>query len=42
LGEDVLKPYKETLDRWLWPDVLGFSFIKALVRIASITPPATA
>lgn len=22
LGEDVLKPYKETLDRWLWPDPL--------------------
>jgi hypothetical protein len=22
LGEGVLKPYKETLDRWLWPDVL--------------------
>jgi hypothetical protein len=22
LGEDVLKPYKETLDRWLWPDGL--------------------
>ena len=22
LGEDVLQPYKETLDRWLWPDVL--------------------
>jgi hypothetical protein len=22
LGEDVLKPYKEALDRWLWPDVL--------------------
>jgi len=22
LGEDVLKPYKETLERWLWPDVL--------------------
>ena len=22
MGEDVLKPYKETLDRWLWPDVL--------------------
>jgi len=21
-GEDVLKPYKEKLDRWLWPDVL--------------------
>jgi hypothetical protein len=22
LGEDVLKPYKKTLDRWLWPDVM--------------------
>jgi hypothetical protein len=22
LGEDVLRSYKETLDRWLWPDVL--------------------
>ena len=22
LGEDVLKPYKKKLDRWLWPDVL--------------------
>jgi hypothetical protein len=22
LGEDVLQPYKQTLDRWLWPDVL--------------------
>jgi hypothetical protein len=21
LGEDVLDPYKKTLDRWLWPDV---------------------
>src|SRR5271168_449674 len=21
LGEDVLKRYKETLERWLWPDV---------------------
>jgi len=21
LGEDVLKPYKATIDRWLWPDV---------------------
>jgi len=21
LGEDVLRPYKETIDRWLWPDV---------------------
>ena len=22
LGEDVLRPYRETLGRWLWPDVL--------------------
>lgn len=22
LGDDVLKPYKAALDRWLWPDVL--------------------
>jgi hypothetical protein len=22
LGEAVLEPYKQTLDRWLWPDVL--------------------
>src|SRR5450755_582664 len=22
LGEDILEPYKETIDRWLWPDVL--------------------
>jgi hypothetical protein len=21
LGENVLKPYKQTIDRWLWPDV---------------------
>ena len=21
LGEDVLKPYKAAIDRWLWPDV---------------------
>lgn len=21
LGDDVLKPYKQTIDRWLWPDV---------------------
>src|SRR6202140_1208833 len=20
LGEDVLEPYKQTIDRWLWPD----------------------
>jgi len=22
VGSDALRPYKETLDRWLWPDVL--------------------
>ena len=22
LGGDVLKPYKDSIDRWLWPDVL--------------------
>ena len=22
LGQDVLEPYKKTIDRWLWPDVL--------------------
>lgn len=22
LGEDILKPYRQTIDRWLWPDVL--------------------
>jgi hypothetical protein len=22
LSEDVLKPYKQTIDRWLWPDVI--------------------
>ena len=21
MGEDILEPYKETMDRWLWPDV---------------------
>jgi hypothetical protein len=21
LGEDVLEPYKKTIDRWLWPDL---------------------
>jgi hypothetical protein len=21
LGEDPLRPYKKTIDRWLWPDV---------------------
>ena len=38
LGEDILKPYKETLDRWLWPDVLrnqDTSAVKAKQAISS-------
>jgi len=38
LGEDVLKPYKELLDRWLWPDVLrdqNTSVAKAKQAISS-------
>ena len=38
MGEDVLKPYKETLDRWLWPDVLrnqDTSVVKAKQAISS-------
>jgi hypothetical protein len=38
LGEDVLKPYKETLDRWLSPDVLrnqDISVAKAKKAISS-------
>jgi len=38
LGDDVLKPYKETLDRWLWPDVLrnqDTSVVKAKQAISS-------
>jgi hypothetical protein len=38
LGENVLKPYKETLDRWLWPDVLrnqDTSVMKAKQAISS-------
>jgi len=38
LGEDVLKPYKETLERWLWPDVLrneDTSVVKAKQAISS-------
>ena len=36
LGEDVLKPYKETLDRWLWPDVnQDTSVVKAKQAISS-------
>lgn len=38
LGKDILKPYKETLDRWLWPDVLrnqDTSVVKAKQTISS-------
>ena len=38
LGEAVLKPYKKTLDRWLWPDVLrnqDTSVVKAKQAISS-------
>jgi hypothetical protein len=38
LGTDILKPYKETLDRWLWPDVLrnqDTSVVKAQQAISS-------
>ena len=38
LGEDALKPYKETLERWLWPDVLrnqDISVAKAKHAISS-------
>lgn len=23
LGEDVLEPYKQTIDSWLWPEAFG-------------------
>jgi hypothetical protein len=38
LGNDILKPYKETIDRWLWPDVLrnqNTSVVKAKEAISS-------
>jgi len=38
LGQDVLAPYKEALDRWLWPDVLrnqDASVMKAKQAISS-------
>ena len=37
-SKDILKPYKETLDRWLWPDVLrnqDTSVVKAKQAISS-------
>lgn len=38
LGEDPLAPYKQTIDRWLWPDVLrnqNTSVAKAKEAISS-------
>ena len=38
LGVDVLKPYKETLDRWLWPDAFrnqDTSVVKAKQAISN-------
>ena len=38
MGEDVLEPYKETLDRWLWPNPLrnqDVSVAKAKQAISS-------
>lgn len=38
LVEDVLRPYKETIDRWLWPDVLrnqDTSVVRAKQAISS-------
>jgi hypothetical protein len=38
LGQDALAPYKEALDRWLWPDVLrnqDASVVKAKRAISS-------
>ena len=37
LGGDALKPYKATIDRWLWPDVFNnqtYSVANALKPIA--------
>lgn len=37
LGGDVMKPYKATIDRWLWPDLLrhqDISVTKAKKAIA--------
>ena len=43
LGEDVLKPYKETIDRWLWPDVFknqNTSLAKAKKAVADFKKAA--
>ncbi|HMM77122.1 MAG TPA: hypothetical protein PJ986_15530 [Gammaproteobacteria bacterium] len=43
LGEDVLKPYKAIIDRWLWPDVFknqDISVAKAKKAIADYSKAA--
>lgn len=38
LGEDALEPYRQTIDRWLWPDVFrnqDTSVVKAKQAISS-------
>ena len=38
MGQDRLRPYKETIDRWLWPDAFSRqvpSVLKAKQAIAS-------
>ena len=38
LGDDVLEPYKRTIDRWLWPDVIrnqNPSVVKAKQAVAN-------
>jgi hypothetical protein len=37
VGEDVLQPYKETIKRWLWPDVIrnqNTSVVKAVQAVS--------
>ena len=44
LGDDVLKPYKATIDRWLWPDVFknqDTSVTKAKKAIADYKKAST-
>jgi hypothetical protein len=47
LGQDILEPYKQTIDRWLWPDAFrkqdtsvanGKPF--PITRRSAATPPA--
>ena len=37
LGDDVLKPYKTSIDRWLWPDV----FKNQVTSVAKAKKPIT-